>query len=222
MSRITRDRDGSPPGSVTFDGPVLVLTEGEDDALLLIAIAAARGISNLQVHVMGGKDTRWGAKLKFIVEHPSYRANVGAIGLLRDADSDPDAAFQSCVSALTAAGLPTPGAPAEVVRTQDNAVSVFIVPDASSTGTIEDLVLATGDPDRLDCVDRYMTCLTDKGVPTPSNAAKGRMQAYLAGLSPSPKTLAVAAQKDLFDWNSAEFDPLGAWASELADGVGTH
>lgn len=104
MSRLTHDR-GEPSGSVTFDGPLLVLTEGEDDAVVLLAVGEAHGVNDIQAHAMGGKDTGWGAKIKFITLHPTFRSNARAIALLRDADRDPAAAFESCKTALASAGL---------------------------------------------------------------------------------------------------------------------
>lgn len=215
MSRLTRDRSGAP-GSVTFDGPVLVLTEGDDDAFVLLAVGEATGISDLQAHVMEGRDTGWGARLKFIVQHPSFRMNARAIGLLRDADRDAAAAFQSCTTALGAAGLRQPANSGEVVQSGGISVGVFIVPGEGDPGAIEDLVLRDAVTERLDCVDAYMTCLREKRLAGPRNSAKGRMQAYLAGLPPSPRTLAVASQQDQFDWNANAFTSLAAWVASLA------
>jgi hypothetical protein len=215
MSQITYNR-GATSGEVTFDGPVVVLTEGADDALFVVAVAEGCGISDVQAHVMEGKDTDWRAAVRFVSRHPSFRLRARAMGLVRDADDDPAAAFDSCAGALQSAALPQPARDTGVVHDADKTLGIFIMPGDEQPGAMEDLVMGAADAARLECVDQYIECLKRKAVPTPTHQNKGRVQAYLAGLPSSPKTLAVATQQNLFDWSSDAFEPLRAWLIELA------
>lgn len=215
MSLITYNR-GVASGEVTFDGPVVVLTEGADDALVIVAVAGSCGIADVQAHVLEGKDTNWRQAVRFISRHPSFRLGARALGLVRDADEDPAAAFESCAGALQSADLPRPTTDRRVVHEGDKAFGIFIVPGGDRTGAMEDLIMGAADAERLECVDQYTECLKRKAVPTPTHANKGRVQAYLAGLPSSPKTLAVATQQNLFDWSSEAFEPLRAWLTDLA------
>jgi hypothetical protein len=84
----------------------LLIGEGKDEEHFFKALLQQLGLDEIQALGIGGKD-RLREKLKGLKTDKNWR-HVSSIGILRDADDDPDAAFQSVCDALDAAGLPVP------------------------------------------------------------------------------------------------------------------
>ncbi len=116
--------------------------------------------------------------------------NVRTLGLIKDADDNPAAAWQSCAATVRNCGLHVPDRPAALAA-GDIGVAIMIAPSMSGTGAIEDLCMTSFDEARMACVRGYFTCL-GAGDYTRVQA-KGHVQAYLAGLPGAPRNLAIAA-----------------------------
>jgi len=104
------------------------------------------------------------------------------VGIVQDADNDPNAAFQSICSALAAAGLPVPDAPRQIVG-EDPRIAVMIVPDGVKPGMLEDVCLASVvDDPAMVCVDGFFTCLEQRQAARSQTPAKARLRAFLSAM----------------------------------------
>lgn len=91
--------------------PVQLVVEGEDAANFFKALLREMNLTTVQVQNFGGV-TELRSFLKLLRDAPNFWANVTSIGIVRDAETDPKAAFQSVCGALRHAGLPVPQQPA--------------------------------------------------------------------------------------------------------------
>jgi len=85
---------------------------------------------------------------------PGFSA-VDSLAITRDADLDAAGAFASVRSALTHGGLAAPAASGQFAGSNPK-VGVFILPDGTNAGMLEDLCLASVQADpATPCVDTY-------------------------------------------------------------------
>jgi hypothetical protein len=139
--------------------------------------------------------------------------NIRALGLMKDADSNPRAAWDSCVGVLRRCELPTPRRVA-TLATGEISAAVMIVPSMSRHGAIEELCVPSFEEAMLACVDGYIACLG--AAVRPQDTGKARMQAYLAGLPQVPRDLKLAADRGALDMTSSAFDELRSFVHALA------
>jgi len=188
----------------------LVLVEGSEDQALIVALIRHESLQDFHVHNMIGKDG-WNGKLRAICRVRGF-GKVVSLGLVRDADSNGRAAWDSCRSALVAARLPLPSAPGQLQPGRPS-VAIAIIPGIDSVGAIEELCLPSFQQDRLACVDSYFRCLTDaSGV-----SSKAIVQTYLAGLRPACRDLTIAARHHAIDLAHPAFDPLKTFLYEMSN-----
>lgn len=192
----------------------LLVVEGKDEQLFFEALMQHLGLQNIQIMPIGGK-TRLRDNLKALVIAPGF-SGVVSLGVVRDADDNPTAAFQSVHDALEAANLPAPTSP--LSPTVDSPqVTVMILPAAHSTGALEDLCLqsTTQDPATI-CVEQYFQCLQQQGLPAPQNLAKARIQVFLASRQEPGKRLGEAAQKGYWAWGDNAFDEVKDFLQQVS------
>jgi hypothetical protein len=187
----------------------LVLVEGNTDQAIVAAMIDHESLDGFQVHNMYGKP-KWGAKIKAICRVSGF-GRVASLGLLRDADANGGAEFDSCVSALATAGLPRPSTTGELTAGRP-AVAIEIVPSIDRTGAVEELCLPSFNPRRLECVHAYFQCL--RGVKA-EYAVKAQVQAYLAGMEPHCTDLKVAVDRGVLDLSHEAFAGLRSFLQEL-------
>ncbi len=200
----------------TIAKKAMLLGEGRDDANVLKAMRDHMGLTE-SVHV---RDYRGKNKLHGSLE--GLRGIAGfqkleAVGITRDADSDPAGAFQSVQTALRKAGFAVPDRQMEIVRGKPS-ISVMILPDGTSPGCLEDLCRrAVQDTLAAVCVDGYLQCLRDQGVPLPDSPhdAKAWVRAYLASLRDPEKRPGEAAFAGYWPWDSPVFDQLKRFIAQV-------
>jgi hypothetical protein len=209
---LTPEPTNYGPGVTHFSRERLVLVEGSDDQAVLAAIVKHEGFDGFQIHNMGGKSS-WTKRLRAVVIDEGFKENVRALGLVRDADNDATACWQSCKASLDAAGLVSPAQPGDM-GSGDPATCVAIVPSASGVGAIEEVCLASFPVNQMACVSSYFECIgSDKG---PANrASKALVQVYLASLDPMARSLAIAARERLLDVAHDAFDELRGFLRSL-------
>ncbi|MGC8878302.1 MAG: DUF3226 domain-containing protein [Anaerolineae bacterium] len=99
-----------PVERIEIKQPCLLVVEGKEEELFFEAFNRHLGLQKIQVLPIGGKD-RLRETLKALVKSPGFSEKVASLGIIRDADTDPQAAFQSVCDTLRAAGLPIPARP---------------------------------------------------------------------------------------------------------------
>ena len=193
---------------------LVLVVEGKDEKHLFDALLRHEGVQNAQVVPIGGKK-QLPANLRALRATPHFRS-VRSLGVIRDADADPDGAFRSVCGALQRAGLPVPSGPAEPVAGPPR-VGVFIVPSGSQLGALEDLCLAAVADDRAyPCVEKYFECLGQASVEWPREQSRARMQVFLASRQKVDKRLGEAAQAGYIPLTSPVFDELKRFLHALA------
>lgn len=200
--------DGS---NIRFEIPHLVLVEGGDDQALVAAMIRHEGLDNFQVHNMFGKQS-WTDRFGTVAKQLDFRSNVKSVGLVMDADNNPDGAWDSCTAALVNSGLPAPTEPLTLAGATISA-AIMIVPSRSERGALEELCLRSFDPQRIACVDGYFACLAE--FSTNRGRGKGYAQAYLAGLQSAPRDLAVACHRNMIDMGHPAFDEIRTFVHAL-------
>ncbi|MBM4034947.1 MAG: hypothetical protein FJ291_24655 [Planctomycetes bacterium] len=182
----------------------ILIVEGVDEQGVFGALLRHLGISDVQVVPTGGK-TSLADGLHGLKVSPGFDS-VTAIGVVRDADADPEAAFRSVCGALSREGLPVPAAPL-VPHGGPPKVTVLILPSGTRPGALEDLCLdAVADDPAFPCVSAYFACLHDAGVDGPHNLSRARMQVFLASRQQAGKRLGEAAS--YLPWNAPAFDEV--------------
>jgi len=191
-----------------FELTRVILVEGSDDQAVIAGLIRSESLDEFHIHNMIGKD-KWTGKLKAICRVPGF-GKVTAVGLVRDADKDGGATWQSCMGSLSAARLPTPGTP-DLLEPGRPSIAVSIVPSRSDMGAIEEVCIPAFDQRQMACVNGYFSCVDPSAIPS----SKAAVQAYLAGLQPVCKDLSVAIRNGLLDFSHQSFDGLRTFLHEL-------
>ncbi len=185
----------------TIQKSKIVIVEGKDEESFFGNLLQHLSRSDIQIWPSEGK-TKIRSTLKALTLASNYETVTG-IAVIRDADDDPESAFQSVCDALINAGLAVPIKNTEFAGTRPR-VGIMILPGQEQPGMLEDLCLASvADDSAIPCIDEYFDCL--KAVLTPStHAAKARMHAFLASRSEPDKRLGQTT----WDWNHAAFETI--------------
>lgn len=192
--------------------PKLLVVEGKEDELLFDALIRHLKLYDIQILAIGGKQ-ELRKHLRAMVTTPGFN-QVVSLAVVRDADHDPHAAFQSIQNALQGAHLPVPDCPllpvAKLLASgQKLQVVAMIVPGANRTGMLEDICLdAVAQDPAMRCLDQYFECLKTTHIPLPGNTSKAKIQAFLASRPEPGKRLGEAAQADYFPWEHQAFDEV--------------
>jgi hypothetical protein len=191
----------------------LLVVEGRDEELFFGALLRYLGLGHVQVLPVGGKE-RLAENLRALSKSPRF-SEVICIGVVRDADSDPRAAFESVGAALRHAGLTTPRE-AMLPAGHEPRVCVMIVPTPSTPGTLEDLCMGAVDTDpAYGCGERYFQCLRENGLPEPRNLSRARIQVFLASRPLAGKRLGEAAQAGYMPWDAGAFGKLKSFLEQV-------
>jgi hypothetical protein len=161
--------------------PKILLVEGKDEEILFAEILKVIDLDDIQVIEVGGSS-------KFHPSIKNWKSRTGSdivtsIGVVRDADNDPQAAFQSVCSGLQGAGLPIPEAPLLSATNHKYSVTILIVPGTNKKGMIENVCLnSVSDDPAMECVDQFFECLEIKHrILFEDRIPKSRLRIYLAG-----------------------------------------
>src|SRR5437867_4426683 len=95
-----------PIETIKIEQDRILVVEGKEETLFFSALITQLGLHGIQILPVGGK-TNLRPNLKALRNAAGFD-RVISLGLVRDADNDPVAAFQSVRSALTAVNLNAP------------------------------------------------------------------------------------------------------------------
>lgn len=178
--------------AVKIEKPNVLVVEGREEELFFGALIQHLGLQSIQTMPIGGKEQLL-RNLKALVASPGF-SEVITLGVVRDVNADPGAAFQSVYNALQAVNLPALGRPLVLVGRRPR-VSVMILPEEGTPGMLEDLCLSAvvQDPAML-CVEQYFECLKQEELSLPDNISKAKVQVFLASRHKAGLRLGEAAQ----------------------------
>lgn len=200
--------------AVPIEQSNVLVVEGKEEVFFFEALIKHLGLQNIQIMDMKGK-TRLRARLKALASSPRF-ADVISLGVVRDANKDPIAAFQSVRDALQAVGLAAPERPL-VPAGHSPQVMVMILPEEGAPGMLEDLCLraVVQDPAML-CVEQYFQCLQQQGLSLPHNTSKAKVQVFLASREEPGKRLGEAAQAGYWPWGDESFEQVRAFLQQIS------
>jgi len=158
----------------------ILLVEGKDEVILLTELLADLNLEDDIEVIEAGGTSQFVMKLRGIKARSGFD-EVTSIGILRDADSNPQGALQSVCNALHNVKLPEPTTPLTPIVGPPQ-VTVMIVPDADSPGMIESVCLnSVSDDPAISCLEQYFICLHEHNrVLAENNVPKARVHAFLA------------------------------------------
>lgn len=142
---------------------------------------------------------------------------VVSIGIARDCEADPHAAFESVKSALGNAGLPQPRRVGELASGPPQTV-VILLPDADSPGMLETLLwrsLANQADPAAPCVEEFLDCIDVQTGAVAANLDKSRVHAFIASKPRPYLLLGQAVRAGYFPLAAPDFDPLKKILCEL-------
>lgn len=195
------------PEPNTIESKIQLLVEGNDQRNFFEAFIDHLSLADIQIQNFGGvTDLR--PFLSILVKRSGFRETVQSVGIVRDAETSAQAAFQSVQSSLSNAGLPVPNQP-ERRAGSSPAVTVLILPGNNRTGMLETLLNETfANTPVDDCINAFFGCVEDaSGVPI-QRPYKARAQTYLATKPEPHLSVGVAAKRAYWDLNHPVFDQL--------------
>ena len=142
--------------------PHVLVVEGREEEMFFGALIKHLGLRNIQIMGIGGK-ANLRRNLRALTLSPRF-TEVISLGVVRDANDNPGAAFQSVHDALQAVNLPVPER--YLVPAGDSPqVTVMILPEEGVPGMLEDLCLKSVAQDSATlCVAQYFQCLQQEGA----------------------------------------------------------
>ena len=196
-----------------------LVVEGRDTEAFFEAFLDHTGVTGVQIQNFGGI-AELPVFLRLLCATQGFRSQVTALGIVRDAEMDAAAAFQSVCGALNGAGFPVPAQPLVPVG-QSPRVCVLILPDAATPGMLETVLLraVAGDP-AMECVDQYFRCVEQQTGSLPGNMPKAQIQAFLAS-RPRPGLLTgYAARAGYLCLDSPAYDHVRQFLRALQGPTG--
>ena len=202
------------PEIAGITSPIQLLVEGNDQRNFFEAFIEHLSLDNIQIQNFRGVSELRGFLL-VLVNAPGFRETVKSVGIVRDAETSAQAAFQSVRSSLENAGLPVPNQP-ERRAGSSPAATVLILPGDNSPGMLETLLNETfaNTPEEA-CINAFFECVEgSSGVPI-QRPHKARAQAYLATKPEPHLSVGVAAKRDYWDLNHPVFNRVRQFLTAL-------
>lgn len=195
----------------------LLLVEGKDEVSFFEALLNEQTIENFQVISVGGKD-QFKGKFPALVKSEGF-SEVNTLGLIRDAEENKaNSAFLSICSQLKGNNLPVPKTINEVIKEKGMRVGIFIMPNNSDEGMLEDLCLKSIKKNSIDhCIEEYIQCCLDNLPDEEKNIkiSKAKVLAFLATKNPLVNSLGVAAKNGYWNLKDDCFDEIKEFINKL-------
>ena len=186
---------------------VQLLVEGNDQRNFFEAFIDHLSLADIQIQNFGGVNELHGFLLT-LVNAAGFRETVQSVGIVRDAETSAQAAFQSVQSSLRNAGLPVPNQPEERAGGSP-AVTVLILPGNNRTGMLETLLNETfANTPEAACINAFFDCVEDASGVSLQRPHKARAQAYLATKPEPHLSVGVAAKRAYWNLDHPVFDRL--------------
>jgi hypothetical protein len=203
---------------LTFDRSNLVLVEGGDDAAFVVKQIELCGVpDDWHVHDMHGKDTDWVEFVGLAVEDSDwFRAKGHSLALVRDGDDEPAGAYRSLQHVLNVNGLPVPSKHGEVATGGKLNTGIWVMPDGSAHGALEELLVRSFPVDRISMAGKYIEDIS-AAFERPNSPMKNTVLAYFAGHLDHIKTIPSAMNKQaVIPRDHAAFEQFRVFLRDLA------
>ena len=195
------------PEPNTIESKIQLLVEGNDQRNFFEAFIDHLSLADIQIQNFGGvTDLR--PFLSILVKRSGFRETVQSVGIVRDAETSAQAAFQSVRSSLSNAGLPVPNRPEDRAGSSP-AVTVLILPGNNRPGMLETLLNETfANTPVDDCISTFFDCVKDSSGAAIQRPHKARARVYLTTKPDPHLSVGVAAKRGYWNLNYPVFDQL--------------
>ena len=212
--QVVGDRSPTPK---PINQAVLLLVEGKDSLHFFGALCKHLGLSHkLQIMDFGGVSQF----REFLVglQGASGFADVKSMGIIRDAEANPDGAFKSVQGSLRQAGLTVPTTPEQLSWDKQRAVGVLILPGQGRLGMLETLLCETfADAPERCCIDAFFGCVKEQCPEAEvRNSDKARARVFLATKPNSYPSVGVAAKKGYWELDHEALKPAREFLESVA------
>lgn len=204
-----------PAEPLKVRSPVVFAVEGMEQAHFLEPFLKHLRVSgDVDIWNLGGK-AEIRTYLGVLAKEAGFVGKARSLGVVRDADEDPKAAFSSVQSALKEAGLPVPKEPLQP-EGEWPCVRAMILPSPGRRGILEDLCLASVKDDKaMRCVKAYFDCLKNEKLAQPKDLSKARVRVFLASREEPWKRVGEAAKAKVWPWDSEVFSELKTFVLDV-------
>lgn len=211
------DMGSDSPGKREIKKPKVILAEGKDTYHFLCHALKFYRPQQEDVEVFNfGGITQLCEYLKGFTIYTGFDM-VDTIVIVRDAETNASATFDSIVSSIQLAEennanleISIPTKPFEFKASKKRRCAIMIFPGPENNeGTLEDLCMKTVQNDPiLPCVDSYLQCVQEKGEKLP-RLHKNRLHTFLSGRdSVVGKPIGQAFQAKLFNPDHSALEPF--------------
>ena len=194
---------------------VQLLVEGNDQRNFFEAFIDHLSLGSIQIQNFGGVSELRGFLLA-LVNAPGFRQIVQSVGIIRDAETSPEAAFQSVQDSVRNAGLPIPDRPEERFGT-DPTIVVQILPGVNRQGMLETLLCESfSDTPEDRCIDDFFRCIeTNSSNGAIRRPEKARARAYLTTKPEPYLSVRVATKRGYWDLDHDTFADVRGFLEKI-------
>ena len=213
MAIVIKGEGCAEPSSPTCSH--LLLVEGKDDAIFFRSIMEYMGLDEIEIWNIEGK-SQFKTRLRVLKMDSAFKSNVTSLGIVRDADDDPESASRSVKSALNSAGFAVPEQ--SLMSAGSRPIVTFMILPNDSPGMLESVCLKSVESDpAMTCVDRYFECLKINYPIEPKNIYKAKVQAFLASRKKVGLDLKRAAQVGYWPFDHDTFDQIRSFLTKITE-----
>lgn len=184
------------------DRQKLLIVEGVDDALFLdqMLLHMDQDPATVGVCYAGGKDKLSAFLIQVKKSGPFTTGLVQKYAIIRDVDDSVQTCSAEISQLFSAAGEPQPEPGATTIREDGRGVGLYLIPAHQTTGSLENLVLASVDGHALmQPLESYLNSSVAAGGPS-DHLGKRRAQAFLAAAAqPLCNGVGYATKRAIFD-----------------------
>lgn len=203
--------------AIQIESETQLLVEGRDECNFFEAFIEHLSLEqvDIQIHDFGGVNGLRGF-LRAIVTSSGFEKNVRSIGIVRDAETCAESAFQSVRSSLENAGLPLPAQPGYPTDTSPK-VTVLILPGDNRPGMLETLLCESfKDEPENRCIDDFLNCVTAIPEVSVDRPYKARAHAFLATKPDPHVSVGVAAKNGYWDLDHPVLGDVRSFLTSIA------
>jgi hypothetical protein len=192
--------------------PKVLAVEGKDEVNFFKSVLKDMAISEVDIFDVGGKD-KFKTHLEALTKTVGFD-KVVTLAIIRDAENDAKATFDSMSYVLTQNGLQAP-ASVESYSNGTPRVGIFLMPGHQESGMLEDLCLKTiSDHPAAKCVNVFVECVNELTEP-PRIMSKAKTQVFLAAMPKIVNSVGLGAKRGYWNLQHNQMRPVRQFLEQL-------
>jgi len=186
--------------AIRIDRNKLLVVEGNDEKNFFECYLNYLQIDNIQIISLGGTP-KYKEQIPAIISATGFNPLVEIFAIIRDAETNENAAFQSIQHIINSLHLRPPDENYSFSNGTPK-VGIYILPGNHENGMCEDLLLKTVENHpAMVCVNDFMKCVNKLDDP-PRIQSKAKAKAFLAAMPESVPHIGIAALKKYWNFDS--------------------